>query len=1069
MGWDAVTAGRDSARTRQLPPINASFPMPLEAPPIETTDEAFNPPLIYTEAMGMLDPQRQPGSIPGIETSEDIESSDGIKVPVEYRGTESLDRFPFVESRSEKRAASPEIREPVLALPSDSGYCSLGTDNASVCSVDSVENSSGRPRNFLQEFIAFFGDTLIENSGARQWISYALAHRTQGYIDNHIQDLLKEYTIALVRDRAGTLARGDSYVWAVHVLEKAASLICRYRPNITRYFRANVGTSSVNAASLTERLHALGRQLSLPERLALLMKSSATGRNIRDYEIGEDDIEEQLSKDLEVVKDMMISSEAFSSLASKLRQRLYHDERSEMQKISVRLKELSLRHAVFDVHWDPVNFMRTQYGADINCIPAIGSVVVITGSALYAQATTCAEYMESVWPKTVFQYLDMHVVLAINTDGIIEVSTIRGGGMDPVIELAEQLAWLGSALSTSPFGVNMAYARPVFCESGSAKVVMQFRFEPIHSTEMACWLPLFSGAVIASGFPISARKGEIGLDIPLEMLAGIAGVRHAVEYEGGVVMKGFSHMLVPIRKTDDRIQWHAVSSQDPSKRLSYCEGLALCGERALLKEVNLDDLTRCRAIVGWCTVAKSLLGSSSVNYENINYSGAEDASASLRCAGGSLGFQQFGTAALDFRFGVKDGKCHFQRSGPYRNIVSAAEKTPVVLYDTGEKRAWLVPASNVMLHMVQHRHYLEPFEIDGKPVSLDTNIDVDSTAKRVLMSNESLHLSNDSYYAFKDVVLNIWSLLEFLIDQNINRDKSTSGIPVKAPFREFLHGYEFKSVVEERSPFRQKQIQLSKTTGGWPLLVRDIDALVLFVDGLEDIIQPTKEGNPDLCHAWRRVPKGKDYLAASTQSIQDLHDVAGCRFNRKYLTSTRLKWHQGDSVLFTGCEKPESNRCNCDRLQQIHENSAIGTTIPPGSIAEKGAVIFGKSESPKNSFFRKRKRSITETGGFSSQNKLPIIVTRTQQQLEDESLSDVETCFPSGSDRTIDSLQSSHTSYTTESDRGISPSVEVSTGNTLDMRPKKRPWFPELSSRLPYRESTILKTYTSSSKRTRGV
>jgi hypothetical protein len=61
----------------------------------------------------------------------------------------------------------------------------------------------------------------------------------------------------------------------------------------------------------------------------------------------------------------------------------------------------------------------------------------------------------------------------------------------------------------------------------------------------------------------------VGLEIPLELLAGISGACHAVEFEGGVVMKGFSHMFVPVRKEQDRVQWHVIASLDPEIRLSY--------------------------------------------------------------------------------------------------------------------------------------------------------------------------------------------------------------------------------------------------------------------------------------------------------------------------------------------------------------------------------------------------------------------------------------------------------------------------------------------------------------------
>jgi hypothetical protein len=584
-----------------------------------------------------------------------------------------------------------------------------------------------------------------------------------------------------------------------------------------------------------------------------------------------------------------------------------------------------------------------------------------------------------------------------------------------LVELAQQIAWIGSALSTSPFDGQLAYAKPLLTKTTESKhFEISFRHTRLHDTEKACWLPLFHGAVIATGFPIPERVDEIGLEISIELLAGIAGIRHIVEYEGGLVMKGFSHMFVPVRKNDNRVQWHAISSEDTQNRLTYRDALSRCEARASTQEVSFDDLQRCRAIVGWCSVAHTALGGDSVNYENIDYSGATDASSdsAIRCAGGSLGFQQIGTAALDFKFGVKEGKCHFQRSGSYRRIVSAAEKTPVVLYDTGEQRAWLVSASEVMLHMIQHRHWLEPFEVLGKPIKMDTNITPNSSAKNVLLRNEQ-HIVSDSDQdgcTFRDVILNIWSLLEFLIDQNVAKDRNSSGTQLRATLQEYLDGYEFKAVVEERSPFRQKQTPLSKTNGGWPLLVRDIDALVLLANGFEDIIKPAKEDNISLCRAWQRVPKGHDYLATSCKMLKDLYDVAGCRLNRKYLTSTHLRWHQGDSLLFEACNN--SKNCRCDRLQQIYPKSAFGTIRPPEYIMDHGAAIFGHSGSLLRGLRSETRDQVSKIAGMYGQPNKPLAPISIQQEPED-CVSNGDLSGRSGSDVTVNSTPGSLSSCTT--------------------------------------------------------
>lgn len=62
-----------------------------------------------------------------------------------------------------------------------------------MCSIDSVGSSLGLLQNFLQEFIAYFGDTLIEKARARQWAEYAFAHCSSKEIEKQLNTLLKEY------------------------------------------------------------------------------------------------------------------------------------------------------------------------------------------------------------------------------------------------------------------------------------------------------------------------------------------------------------------------------------------------------------------------------------------------------------------------------------------------------------------------------------------------------------------------------------------------------------------------------------------------------------------------------------------------------------------------------------------------------------------------------------------------------------------------------------------------------------------------------------------------------------
>ncbi|KAK2735200.1 hypothetical protein FQN57_001340 [Myotisia sp. PD_48] len=992
----------------------------------------------HSRLFGTPSPEIRPNEIGKLLTPDAVILSTDSRAHVDKKlnGIDNMAKDPSNKARQKlKNLVSLD------QAPSDSGYHSgFGADTESVRSLDSEGNSLGLPQDFLQDFVSYFGDTLIESTGARQWAGYAFAHHPLLEIETLLNLLLKEFTSKLQHELSFFLNSTTRYA-----LARVIALITRYRPKISKYFCYNATSASGARSSLSTRLQGLGQQLSLSEKIRLLNEPEACNKiDLTETIPGEeaatdnnDDSEEWSVVNLELVRDLLISSDSFLQLSLKVQRTLYHDDHAAMDHILravVRNKLIlevvpKMYEARFDVYWSIAEFMSSQYGDDF--LP-VSSVVVITGSALYAQATTCGEYVLQTWPWTGLFFLEVldNILRKTRTDidafkqcacfthGELRLLITRSSnfmganvesppsnnglsflvhGLDEKLlgEFAQQLAWVGSALNISPFDDELVYCKPSIQRTAIQNYEIKFDLTPLHDSEkLACWLPLFCGAVIASGFPIPERGNELGLEIPIALLAGLAGVRHAVEYDGGVVMKGYSHVFFPVRKHGNRVQWHGIYSQNPGGRLSYQKALSHCTGRASLEEVSLDDLTSCRAIIGWCSAAVSLLGLNSVNYENIDYSKAKEADTGVECTGATLGFQQWATASLSFRFGRKDGKCHFQRTGPLQKIITAAEETPIALYDTGEKRAWLVPASDVILHIIQHRNKLKPFKVNGKPIRIgaDRATAEGSSTTDFLLENQSLLLYDGAEYRFKHCIADIWSILEFLHDQNLTRERDSSGVAIKGTLREYLYGFEFKDVVRERSVCRLKQAQLEKTNGGWPLLVRDIDALVLIADGFEDIIVPAPEGNAGLCQRWHRVPKMLDYLATSTSILKQLYDEAGCRLDRKYLTSkNQLRWHQGNSILFDACKN--SRRCKCNRLQQIFPKSSVGIIQPPELIVDSGAVIFGRST--LNLVSRPR-TCLAKFSSIYSQPNEPL--TSTDTFLESEESSSSRSLESSGND-----------------------------------------------------------------------
>jgi hypothetical protein len=448
-----------------------------------------------------------------------------------------------------------------------------------------------------------------------------------------------------------------------------------------------------------------------------------------------------------------------------------------------------------------------------------------------------------------------------------------------------------------------------------------------------------------------------GLEIPFNMMTRLGGATQIVDFDGGVVVKGFSSAFVPVVVTTDFIQWHYTYNEDDS-RLSYNDVVARYPQRLMLEDCSLSAAKSKKCFLGWVGNAVHKFGTDRARYDRISYSDTKEPPRPLNFRGGSIGFQNIGTGELNFSPGLRDGRLHVHRDGPYKRILKHASTTPVTLYDTHEQRAWLVPASAVITHIVQKRLQLDRGSdgvLNAEIVATVPTADIACDAEDMLLANANVLLNEEEQdygmYQFRDMVSSIWSLLEIILDKNVQRH-TTSSPSVRMTLHKYLNGWEFMDIVKERSPFRLKEAKLPKSHGGWIELVEDIDSIVLFATKLGNLIEPAKEAQGSLCDRWKRVPKYNHYLTTSVSMLEGCYEEAGSKESREYLTTSDLRWHSGGE-LFDSCRFSIRSRCLCDRTQQIFHKSALSLTriIPPGPLEEAGAVIFGRrcDEQPSRS------------------------------------------------------------------------------------------------------------------------
>jgi hypothetical protein len=183
-----------------------------------------------------------------------------------------------------------------------------------------------------------------------------------------------------------------------------------------------------------------------------------------------------------------------------------------------------------------------------------------------------------------------------------------------IVEIGEILAWIGSALRSSPHEDRPAFCKPfivhheTFNTRSTADYECAIKFITNDQTQQEpgngnCWQTLFKNPVVAEGYPIARRSvPTAGLEIPLSLMALLTGTSHIHPYAGRLYLKGFSAMLMSVEANSGFLLWHLISSNDGS-RVSYNEGGCMSSSTT-----EHYDLQKSRHILGWCSTAKFLAG-----------------------------------------------------------------------------------------------------------------------------------------------------------------------------------------------------------------------------------------------------------------------------------------------------------------------------------------------------------------------------------------------------------------------------------------------------------------------------
>lgn len=532
------------------------------------------------------------------------------------------------------------------------------------------------------------------------------------------------------------------------------------------------------------------------------------------------------------------------------------------------------------------------------------------------------------------------------------------------MSIAQQLSWLAAAFSEKPDVLSYAFVGLVEAETSPlahAIFKVKVKLYPVSTQDtQSCWNALLGPTVIISGFPVPPRdEGHHGLETSISAMAAMAGIPHAISFEGGFVFKGRCHALIPVLTISNAVQWHMLDTYP--KKLDWKTVRERCPTRL---KGHIKSYAKLRSFVGWYPEALDLLGTfvavvsadgrgnlltfltigtSQFDYASVQYSSAEKPPPALKIDKLEVGFSQWGQINAGITLGKHDGY-KTQRPDNYDALLDDAREMPIIIYDTLKKRAVQSNAEDFILHVLLHRQIRSPANKAGASLlhaaSPDRRIKstrdtMKSNAETVVGLYTQLGQPGKRPLYFKDEVNRLYTTLDALWDMTLPDSLGSDLFKFKFS-QNRVNGWEYMSLIKESVKYLPpKSVDLGRANGGWHRYAEDVRALTLFASGFGDIYQPSK---PDaMCPTCLSPPSTDCALTVRVDAVIRLFEQQGCQQTRTQLTDNGWTF-QAEEDPFRACGK----NCQGLRMVRLVRRPTGGISHFVHRLPEDGVILVGK-------------------------------------------------------------------------------------------------------------------------------
>ncbi|ETS80187.1 hypothetical protein PFICI_07716 [Pestalotiopsis fici W106-1] len=595
------------------------------------------------------------------------------------------------------------------------------------------------------------------------------------------------------------------------------------------------------------------------------------------------------------------------------------------------------------LNWDIMRFIGYQEYAEQDLNSVVSRTITLSGDGLHVQALPCQEYLEQCWPSIgpdICKLMDElvhdpkgshHHILPDKTEISVEIDgeavLVESTGTEyGLAEVTEQLLWLSAALQqpTDELYTKLIVAEPtgVFIPTkeskrpskapgfapehiGTVDCSVNFISEPLElspeDSSGSCWQSLFHHRMIANGYPIPPRRSKRpGLEIPLDMMAALAGADRLTTFGERLLLKGFSTILFPSTLDDDCIFWH-LERTDGNSRISFADK-RIPPTSQTESFAYVGQINQARHIVGWAANVKQKIGKDmEANYAvGPSLLSEREANSGFVLEKVNLSAGYYITVGSTFARGRREFGPVIAREGDFRQELRDLKERFIILHDVGTRTAWLSDGLSVLLHLIRANidsgesldgllRQEDLKEMEGKDgrafETLKTESNLWLRARRKINltprnETETKVTETSSYIHLGDILKDIMHILWQILDNQADPKDKSPGFQLRLSPWNQLEGYDFRDIARVSRTIKPKKITLRDDAEGWVSLTRAIDAPTLFGRDFGSLLEPTEISSNGICvhcHWNCPVPEDRDILAVLGS---DIEWVTGSRGNK---------------------------------------------------------------------------------------------------------------------------------------------------------------------------------------------